>query len=104
MRNYKIKEKFSKNIALRDNARELFNFLIANNNFKTIDFENIEFVSRSFANEFAKLEKQNNIYFKKINMNNSISSMFECALEETPKRAHNQSFKIGNVSDVLSQI
>ena len=104
MVSYNIKENFSKNIALRENARELFNFLLLNNNYDSIDFKEVEFVSRSFANEFAKLEKENNISFKKINMNQSINSMFECALEETAKREHSQNFKMGNVSDILSQI
>ena len=104
MVNYNIKENFSKNIALRENARELFDFLLLNNNFTYLDFKDVEFVSRSFANEFAKLEKKNNKYFKKINMNNSINSMFECALEEIPKKKLSLNFKIGNVSDILSQI
>jgi len=104
MNTYNINEKFSKNIALRNNARELFKFLLLNNNYNTIDFNEIEFVSRSFSNEFANLEKENQRYFKKINMNESISSMFKCALEETPKRKLSPNFKIGNVQDILSQI
>ena len=104
MESIKIKEKFSINVALRENARDLFSFLIKKD-IKIVDFSEVEFVSRSFANELLSLEKENNFNIEKINMNESISVMFEYALEESPKRKLNSSpFKIGNVDKILSSI
>ncbi|NCC70637.1 hypothetical protein EOM09_03570 [bacterium] len=103
MESINLKEEFSKNLALRENARDLFKFLFENN-IKTIDFKEVEYVSRSFANELLSLEKENKFNINKINMNDDVSIMFKYALEESPKRKLSSGFKVGNVDEILSVI
>lgn len=73
MKTLNVKKKLGINIALRDNARELFEFLVSNK-IEVLDFYEVEFISRSFANELLKLETKKNISFKKINMNSTIET------------------------------
>ncbi len=103
MKTLNVRKKLGINIALRDNARELFEFLVSNK-IEVLDFCEVEFISRSFANELLKLESKNNIFFKKINMNSTIDTMFYHALEESPKSKNTSGFKIGNVDEILASL
>lgn len=51
--------KLNKNLATRLSAEKLFDKLIASNQ------KEVELVSRSFANEFYKLEKKHNFFVEK---------------------------------------
>ena len=66
------------NLATRLSAQKLFQKLLENN-INELDFSNVEILSRSFANEFANLEKLHNISIKKLNMNKEVEFMFKKA-------------------------
>lgn len=70
--------KLEENLATRESARVLFNKLKENNDFE-LDFTNVLIASRSFANELLKLEKENNIAVKKLNLNDEVKFMFDTA-------------------------
>jgi len=68
----------NKNLATRLSAQKIFVKLLESNQ-KELDFVDVELVSRSFANEFYKLEKKHNFYVKKKNLNKNLLSIFENA-------------------------
>lgn len=67
-----------KNLATRESARILFKSLYSKKD-NIIDLKEVIFVSRSFTNELLNLEKENNFYIKKINMNKDVKYMFSIA-------------------------
>ena len=68
----------NRNLATRLSAQKIFVKLLENNQ-KELDFTGVELVSRSFANEFYKLEKKHNFYVKKKNLNKDLLSIFDNA-------------------------
>lgn len=98
-----VESKLGKNLALRENARQIVKFLLEHN-ISTIDFAGVEFVSRSFANELLIQEKELKINFRKINMSKEVESMFDNALRESPKSKSASGFRVGDVNEVLSTL
>lgn len=72
-------------ISTRETARELFKKLMKEK-VTTLDFKDVDMISRSFAHEWISLEKEHNYEFRKIGMNKDVSFMFEYA-EKKP--SHN---------------
>lgn len=103
MKTMHLSKIFSKNLALRDSARKVF-ALYVKENYGCLDFSNVELVSRSFANEFMKLEKKNNLNIEKKNMDEEVEFMFKQALEDSPKRSSNSDFKVGDINEVISTL
>ncbi len=93
-----------KNLATRESANNLFDKLL-NNSDNELDFSNVEVVSRSFANEFMNLEKNNNISFTKKNMTPEIKSIFDNALKKLDSNLlEKNSFSVVSVKKYASLI
>jgi len=73
--------KINKNLATRLSAQKLFHNILVNN-IKKLDFKEVELISRSFANEFLKLEKENNFFVEKVNLSKELKLIFETADKE----------------------
>ena len=71
-------EKIAKILSTRQIARDQYK-ICREKKIDTLDFKDVVFVSRSFANEWINLEKEHNYKFKKINMNKDVSFMFNHA-------------------------
>ena len=68
-------------LATRKTAKDLF-VRLKSENINALEFNDVDSVSRSFANEFVNLEKEQNYLFKKRNMNKDVSFMFDYALKK----------------------
>ena len=64
------------NLSTRLYAQKIFHQLLKEK-ITELDFTNVNIISRSFANEFIKLERENNLEITKKNMNKDIKFMFE---------------------------
>lgn len=70
-----------KNLSTREHAQFIFLKLIKKN-IKSLDFNKVIIISRSFANELYKLEKINKYYLEKINIKKEIQQMLDTADKE----------------------
>lgn len=67
-----------KNLATRESAKVLFAKVVSEN-ILSLDFRKVEIISRSFANEFVKLEKENKLLIVKKNLSKDNKTMFDYA-------------------------
>ncbi|MBR1773889.1 MAG: hypothetical protein IJ759_00015 [Bacteroidales bacterium] len=88
-----IKSVLGNNIILREDARNIIHY-IKENNIKVLDFQGVDFVSRSFADEIYSYTKNNAISI--INTNEVIDKMFR-AVQHT----HNNGRQIINNIEIL---
>lgn len=76
-----LEEKYSKKLGVGPTAKKIFQE-INNEQNVILNFENIEFMSRSFAQEYIFQKHKNNIEIKEINMNESIKQLLEVVEED----------------------
>ncbi|MDA3856053.1 MAG: hypothetical protein PF569_07355 [Candidatus Woesearchaeota archaeon] len=100
MKKIELSKSFKNKLALRSTARHLFDIIIEEN-ITTLDFKNIEFISRSFANELLKLEKETKLKLEKINMSSNVSFMIKFALENRTEDSKTN-YKIGNLDNLIA--
>ena len=85
----KLKEEIHANLGMRSSAKKLFENLDNGNSKIVMDFDNIEFMSQSFAQEYVYRKKNTDIEIIEINMNNHVKKMFEIIYERL-KEAENK--------------
>ena len=73
----KLKEEIHANLGMRSSAKKLFENLDNGNSKIVMDFDNIEFMSQSFAQEYVYRKKNTDIEIIEINMNEHVKKMFE---------------------------
>jgi len=64
----------NEHLATRESARVLFQKVLEKE-ITNLDFSRVKVISRSFANEFITLEKENNLKISKDNINQEIKKM-----------------------------
>lgn len=76
-----LEKEFGKNLGLRHNMEELFNRIDSNTSKVIMNFENVEFVGRSSAQEY--LNQKHNASFEVIekNMSSNVEKMFNTILK-----------------------
>lgn len=79
--NINLEEKFSKKLGVGPTAKMLFQE-INQYSFATLDFNNIEFVSRSFAQEYIFQKHNSSVKIDEINMPDSIKQLLEVVEED----------------------
>lgn len=99
-----ISKEFSTNLATRKSATNLFS-LLKEKKINILNFDGVETISRSFANQFVLLEKENNYFFEKINMSKDIKYM----LENADKKLNtdiltNNSYRTISLNNLMSKI
>ena len=76
-----LKEEISSNLIIRLDAEQLFEKLENNTSKVVMDFEGIEFINRSFAQEYL-IQKFNAKYeIEEINLPDEVKNMFNVILE-----------------------
>lgn len=94
----------NENLATRESARNLFNKVI-NENITNLDFSKVKIISRSFANEFINLEKENKLKISKDNMSNNLKKMILTAdVSFDNDILSKESYKIISISNLASLI
>ncbi|OPX57573.1 MAG: hypothetical protein A4E25_02218 [Methanobacterium sp. PtaB.Bin024] len=85
----KIADTISPKLGFRDSAADFFHRIEqSNSDIIKIDFENVVFISRSFAHEYLKQSKKSKKEIIPINQPENVNSMFEAIIESTknPKK------------------
>ena len=77
----KLDEKCPKKLGTAPTAKKIFDY-INKENITVINFENIEFISRSFAQEYVFQMYNSKSKITEINMNNSIKQLLEVVQED----------------------
>lgn len=80
----KLEEKFSNKLGIGPTAKKLFQELNGNDSV-ILNFENIEFMSRSFAQEYVFQKNNSKSTIIEINMNENIERLLELVCEEYEK-------------------
>lgn len=94
----------NENLATRESARNLFNKVI-NEDITNLDFSKVKIISRSFANEFINLEKENKLKISKDNMSNNLKKMILTAdVSFDNDILSKESYKIISISNLASLI
>lgn len=73
----KLAEEVYSDLIIRQAAEDLFNNLDESCKKIIMDFDNIEFMSQSFAQEYVYRKKNTDIEIIEINMNEHVKKMFE---------------------------
>jgi hypothetical protein len=68
----------SKNLSTISLAQRLFKKILSSKS-HSLDFSNVEIVSRSFANEFVNLEKEKKVRIEKLNLSSENQYVFDIA-------------------------
>lgn len=76
-----LEERYSKKLGVGPTAKKLFQE-INNETSVILNFENIEFMSRSFAQEYVFQKHNTNTHIEEINMDNSIQKLLEVVEED----------------------
>lgn len=76
-----LEEKYAKKLGIGPTAKKLFEE-IEKEPSVVLNFENIEFMSRSFAQEYVFQKHNCEIEIEEINMNNSIKQLLEVVEED----------------------
>ena len=76
-----LEERYSKKLGVGPTAKKLFQE-INNETSVILNFENIEFMSRSFAQEYVFQKHNTNTNIKEINMDESIQKLLEVVEED----------------------
>ncbi|WP_298522866.1 STAS-like domain-containing protein [uncultured Methanobrevibacter sp.] len=79
-----LEEKYSKKLGVGPTAKKLFDE-IKNESSVTLNFENIEFMSRSFAQEYVFQKHSSKIEIKEINMDDSIKMLLDVVEDDFKK-------------------
>ena len=83
-----MKEKISVDLALRDSAREFFEFLESLPSEEVVlDFKDVLSISRSFAHEFVDRKRSSAKKIREINVPQNVRKMF-AVVEEPRKKQH----------------
>ena len=77
----KLKDKIHTNLGMRTSAKKLFENLDTDNSRIAMDFEGVEFMSQSFAQEYISQKLDCDIEIIEINMNEHVKKMFEIIYE-----------------------
>lgn len=77
----KLEEEFGVDLGSRSYAVELFEKLESNSSNTIIDFENIEFLSRSFAQEYLNQKFNAKYEIEEINIPDVVKNMFNVVLK-----------------------
>ena len=73
----KLREEIYSDLIIRHAAEDLFNKLDETYSKIVMDFDEIEFMSQSFAQEYVYRKKNTDIEIIEINMNEHVKKMFE---------------------------
>lgn len=84
----KLEEKFSNKLGIGPTAKKLFQELNGNDSV-ILNFENIEFMSRSFAQEYVFQKHNSKIKIEEINLNQSIKKLLDIVEEDFEKSCLN---------------
>ncbi|MCL4362658.1 MAG: DUF4325 domain-containing protein [Candidatus Parvarchaeota archaeon] len=82
-----IKRKINVNLAFRQEANDLFNYI--ENKFRgkvTLDFNGVESVSNAFAKQYVLRKLFSIVEIKEINMPKNVEAMFSIAYERIPNK------------------
>lgn len=77
----KLKEEISSNLIIRLDAEQLFEKLENNTSKVVMDFEGIEFINRSFAQEYLNQKFNAKYEIEEINLPDEVKNMFNVILE-----------------------
>lgn len=77
----KLEDEFGVDLGSRSYALELFKKLDDNPSKITIDFENVEFISRSFAQEYLNQKFNAKCEIEEINVHDEVKNMFNVVLK-----------------------
>ena len=82
-----LSEEYGEILSTRSTAREIFN---RTNKFKLkkveLDFTNIEFISRSFCDEFLKQKEKSNKEVECTNINQEVKDMLKIVAKKHPRK------------------
>ena len=87
MKTIRLAEAISSNIAIRSRLRTV---LDAAGKEVTVDFTNVEFMSRSCADEYLKWRKDKTVVEK--NVPDAVRTMIQIVLSKSPQKVHAHSF------------
>ena len=93
-----------KNLALRNNADILFDSIEKSKEKKVVlDFKDIQFMSRSFAQQYLLRKKRCDKEIKEINIKEDVANMFEIVKnQKTKSQFHAKDFEIIEVTSVFT--
>ena len=77
----KLEEEISSNLIIRLDAEQLFEKLENNTSKVVMDFEGIEFINRSFAQEYLNQKFNAKYEIEEINLPDEVKNMFNVILE-----------------------
>ena len=77
----KLKEEIDSNLIIRLDAEELFKKLEDNSSKVVMDFQGIEFINRSFAQEYLNQKFHAKYDIEEINVPDDVKNMFNVILE-----------------------
>lgn len=84
-----ISKRVNRNLGMRSSAKSFFKEL--NNTFKKeiiISFENVEFMSRSFAQEYIQQKKRSNKSINEIKLPEDVEKMFKVVINSSKPKSH----------------
>jgi hypothetical protein len=78
----KLEKEFYKKLGMRSSAEELFEKIEPSSSKFIVDFDNIEFMSRSFAQEYIYQKFISQVEVEEINMSGIVKEMYNIVCED----------------------
>lgn len=83
-----IQKTINSNLGMRSSAKNFFNQInkMSNNEF-VINFTNVQFMSRSFAQEYVQQKKRTDKFLKEVNLPKDVKVMFDIVTKSSKPKS-----------------
>jgi 23S rRNA pseudoU1915 N3-methylase RlmH len=86
----KLEQEFYKKLGMRSSAEEIFEKINNSDSKIIMDFDNIEFMSRSFAQEYVYQKRISDVEIEEKNMSGIVKEMYNIVCEDYEKHLSNK--------------